>query len=88
MLHSLGILKQNFVLLEAADVLTNTVQNGKQLLEDIDMVESRLDEYILATATDQADRYSKERGNSTWRRILHPPPYQASDLRRFTDVDV
>ena len=73
MLHSLGILKQDFILLEAADVLTNTVQNGEQLLEDIDMVESRLDEYILATATDQAGTYLKERGNSTWRRILHPP---------------
>ena len=45
MLHSLGILKQDFILLEAANVLTNTVQNGEQLLENVDMVESRLDEY-------------------------------------------
>ena len=29
------------------------------------MVESRLDEYILAPATDQVDMYSKENANST-----------------------
>ena len=65
MLHSLGILEQGFILLESANILTSTIQNGKQLLENIDMVESRLDEYILAPATDQVDMYSKENANST-----------------------
>ena len=52
MLHSLNVLEQGFMLLESAGVLTNTSQNGKQLLEDIDILEPRHDEYISATATD------------------------------------
>ena len=40
------------MLLESADVLTNTIQNGTQLLEDIVMLEPRLDEYVSATAID------------------------------------
>ena len=56
MLHSFGILEQGFILLEAANVLPNTVQNRRELLENIDVIEPRLEDYISAAASMFLDR--------------------------------
>ena len=56
MLHSFGTFEQGFILLEAANVLPNTVQNRRELLENIDVIEPRLEDYISATASMFLDR--------------------------------